>query len=63
MRDGGAEVDLEEARVAGTAFLVSPLESEDDARAFLERNARALFEHELGMWVDDPSRWPAPRDV
>jgi hypothetical protein len=61
--EGDERVELDEARTAGSAFLVSPLELEEDARRFVEQHARAMFEHELAMWMDDPATWPERRDV
>lgn len=60
---GGAMVTLEDARTAGSAFLIPALSRGADARAFVERHAPAMFEHELEMWMDDRSTWPARRDA
>jgi hypothetical protein len=60
--NGEERVELDEARSAGSAFLVPPIEHDEDAQGFVERHARALFEHELAMWMDDPATWPARRD-
>jgi hypothetical protein len=60
---GGPMVTLDDARTAGSAFLVPTFSRDADARAFVERHAPVLFEHELGMWMDDRSTWPARRDA
>ncbi len=56
-------VSLDDARQAGSAFLIPAIERDEEARAFVEAHARAMFEHELGMWMDDPDTWPARRDA
>jgi hypothetical protein len=59
---GQPMVTLAHARAAGSAFLVPSFERETEAQAFVERQAQAMFEHELGMWMDDRTTWPAARD-
>jgi hypothetical protein len=64
LRPADAErVTLANARVGGSAFLVPSFQHDEDAQAFLERHATAMFEHELGMWIDDRAAWPPRRDA
>jgi hypothetical protein len=60
---GAAMVTLENARVAGSAFLIPAFSRDADAAEFVERHAQAMFEHELGMWTDDRATWPGRRDA
>jgi hypothetical protein len=59
----GERVSLDDARSAGSAFLIPPIDRDEDARDFVERHADTMFEHELFMWNDDPSFWPERRDA
>ncbi len=63
LASGTDTVSLDDARQAGSAFLIPSIERDEDARAFVEAHARAMFEHELGMWMDDPGTWPPTRDA
>jgi hypothetical protein len=56
-------VTLDDARSAGSAFLIPMIDRDDEARHFVAQHARALFEHELSMWTDDRSLWPPERDA
>ncbi len=60
---GTDTVSLDDARQAGSAFLIPSIERDEEARAFVVTHARAMFEHELGMWMDDPETWPPRRDA
>ncbi|SRR5581483_4655660 len=60
---GPERVVLAQARAAGSVFLIPAFERADDIRAFVERHAPEMFEHELGMWLEDPGGWPPRRDA
>ncbi len=63
LEPGQPMVTLADARAAGSAFLIPPFTRDADAQEFVERQAPAMFEHELGMWMDDRSTWPSARDI
>ena len=60
---GQPRVTLADARRAGSVFLVPVFHRDAEAREFVERHAPAMFEHELGMWMDDRATWPERRDA
>lgn len=60
---GQAMVTLADARAAGSAFLIPSFQHDAEAREFVRRHAQAMFEHELGMWMDDRATWPPRRDA
>jgi hypothetical protein len=62
-REGGPALTVEDFAGRGSSFLIPDFEDETEAQAFVERHASVMFEHELGMWNDDPSVWPPIRDA
>lgn len=60
---GGLPLSVSDFADAGSAFLIPAFDRDEEIQAFIDRHAPAMFEHELGMWADDPATWPPTRDA
>jgi hypothetical protein len=57
--DEDADLTLKELTTDVTAYLIP--EQDADAKAWLRRNFKTIFEIELDGWCTDPSLWPEDR--
>lgn len=64
------EITLKQANDDGEAFLlptfessIDPVDGTEDAIKWVEKRWRMLFEHILGSWIIDESKWPKKRTL
>jgi hypothetical protein len=57
------ELTLEDLQEDPTIYLLAECETEEDARAYLEKKCGEIFEEQLDGWYRAPSTWPKQRDM
>jgi len=55
--------ELKEITTTAPVFLIPEFDTEEDAREFVDKQYRRIFDHFLEMWMRDPDTWPHYRDL